>query len=147
LWKELTEWHREIYGDPAIGGANPENYFDRHLAMVGPEQLWVATKDHIVIGLVGLMYKENEAEIEPLVVKETYRRRGVGTKLVETAISEARSKGVRMLNVKPVARNIQAIRFFHRMGFGNLGFVELFMDFSNGSWKNGPEIYGLKFSY
>lgn len=29
LWRELTQWHREIYGDQTIGGDQPENYFDK----------------------------------------------------------------------------------------------------------------------
>ena len=40
LWRELTEWHREIYQDPNIGGEHPEDFFDEHLAKVGPENLW-----------------------------------------------------------------------------------------------------------
>jgi hypothetical protein len=32
LWRELTEWHREIYQDSRIGGEHPEEYFDKYLA-------------------------------------------------------------------------------------------------------------------
>lgn len=39
LWRELAEWHREIYQDPTIGGEHPEDYFDKHLAEVGSNQL------------------------------------------------------------------------------------------------------------
>jgi hypothetical protein len=42
LWRELVEWHREIYQDPTIGGTHPEEYFNKHLAEVGSDQLWVA---------------------------------------------------------------------------------------------------------
>ena len=87
LWKELTEWHREIYRDPTIGGENPEDYFDKHLVKVEHEHIWVAVYDSKVVGLVGLIVEEEEAEIEPLIVSEAYRHKGIGEKLVEKSRS------------------------------------------------------------
>jgi hypothetical protein len=55
LWRELTEWHREIYQDSNIGGKHPEDYFDKHLARVGPERIWVAVQESKVIGFAGLL--------------------------------------------------------------------------------------------
>jgi len=146
LWKELTEWHRIIYKDPTIGGENPENYFDDHLAKVGPDRLWVAVHGDVVVGLVGLIHAAEEAEIEPLVVSEDYRKKGAGEKLVKTVVSEARNLGVKLLNVKPVARNTQAIRFFYKHGFKNLGEIELFLDLSGHEWEPGPKLFGCRFS-
>ncbi len=147
LWRELTEWHREIYQDSTIGGQHPEDYFDKHLATVGPDQIWVVVCDSEVVGLIGLVVKGEEAEIEPLIVSKAYRRKGIGTKLIETTVSEARKKGVKFLKIKPVARNANAIRFLYRQGFQNLGHIDLFMDFSNRPWKPGLEIFGCKFDY
>jgi len=147
LWRELTKWHREIYQDQTIGGEHPEDYFDKHLAKVGSERLWVAVDDPRVVGLVGLIVEGNEAEIEPLIVCKGYRGRGVGKQLIETVISEARKIGVRLLNIRPVARNMKTIKFLHKQGFKNLGYVELFMDFSDYVWKQGPEIFGCKFNF
>jgi hypothetical protein len=39
LWVELTEWQREIYGNPGIGGEHPGLQFDEHLQRVGPQRL------------------------------------------------------------------------------------------------------------
>jgi GNAT superfamily N-acetyltransferase len=147
LWRELTEWHREIYQDQTIGGEHPEDYFDKHLAKVGPERLWVAVHDSRVVGLVGLIVEGNEAEIEPVIVCKVYRGKGVGKQLIETVISEARKIGVRLLNVRPVARNMETIKFLYKQGFKNLGYVELFMDFSGNVWKQGLEIFGCKFNF
>jgi hypothetical protein len=36
LWAELTRRHREIYGDPSIGGDDPGAYFDDHLDLRAP---------------------------------------------------------------------------------------------------------------
>jgi len=147
LWRELTEWHRNIYQDPTIGGATPEDHFDKHLAKVGKDRLWVAVCDSRVVGLIGLIIEGDEAEIEPLIVSEAYRHRGIGKKLLNTAIAEARRAKVRFLNVKPVARNVEAIKFLHKHGFKTLGHIELFIDFSEFRWKAGPELFGCKFDF
>jgi GNAT superfamily N-acetyltransferase len=147
LWKELAEWHREIYQDPSIGGAHPKEHFDKHLIEVGADWLWVAVQNSQVIGLTGLIIKGKEAEIEPLIISQAHRGIGIGEQLVKTIISQARDKGVRFLNVKPVARNIQAVKFLYKQGFTKLGRIELFIDFSDYAWKQGPELFGYTFDY
>jgi len=147
LWRELTEWHREIYQDPTIGGEHPEDYFDRHLVKVGSDKLWVAVHDSRLVGLVGLIVEENEAEIEPLIVSKAYRGKGIGKQLIEKVISEALRIGVKFLTVKPVARNMKTIKFLYELGFRNLGHIELFMDFSDYVWKPRLEVFGCKFNF
>lgn len=147
LWRELTEWHRDIYQDLSIGGEHPEHYFDNHLAKVGPGHLWVAAYDSKVVGLVGLIVEGNEAEIEPVIVSRKYRGKGMGAQLVETVIAEARRGDVSCLDVKPVARNVNTIRFLYKLGFRNLGYIGMFMDFSNHTWKSGLEIHKCRFNY
>ncbi|MDH5449444.1 MAG: GNAT family N-acetyltransferase [Candidatus Bathyarchaeota archaeon] len=147
LWRDLTEWHREIYDDPTIGGEHPEDYFDKHLVKVGPDRLWVAVHDSQVVGLVGLIVTGEEGEIEPLIVIRAYRHKGIGKQLVETIISEARNMEIRYLNVKPVARNIQAINFLYQQGFKTLGHIQLFLDFADHTWKPGPRLFGCKFDF
>lgn len=147
LWKELTEWHREIYEDPTIGGEHPEDYFDKHLSKVGPDNLWVATDDSRIVGLTGLIIEEREAEIEPLIVSKAYRGRGIGKQLIANIVGEARRRGIRNLNIRPVARNQETIRFLYGQGFKTLGFIELFIDLSNHTWKPGPRIFGCDFNY
>jgi len=68
LWRELTQWHRLLYDDASIGGKHPEKFFDKHLARVGKDHLWVAVINTNIIGLIGLILDGEEAEIEPLIV-------------------------------------------------------------------------------
>jgi len=147
LWRELTEWHREIYQDPTIGGEHPEDYFDKHLAKVGPDKLWVAVRNSRVVGLVGLIVDGNEAEIEPLIVSKAYRGKGIGKQLIETVVSEARKMKVQFLSIKPVARNVNTIKFLYKLGFKNLGHVELFMDFSDYNWKLKIDLFKCIFNF
>jgi len=147
LWRDLTERHREIYIDPTIGGKDPEDHFDKHLRKVGEKNVWVAVIGMKVVGLLGMILDDEEAEMEPVVVHHSHRGKGVGNALVGTAIKEAEKLGVKYLNVRPVARNAEAIKFFRAKGFENIGRIELFMDFSDKRWKTGIELHDLPFRY
>lgn len=147
LWRELTEKHREIYQDQSIGGEHPEDYFDKYLVKFEYKRLWVAVHDSKVVGLVGLIIEENEAEIEPLIVSKHHRGKGIGRKLIEKASSEARRMKVRFLSIKPVARNTEIIKFLYKQGFKNLGCIELFIDFSDYVWKQEVNLFECKFNF
>lgn len=150
LWAEMVERHRDIYGDPTIGGANPGLEFDGHLARVGAEMIWVAESDDRIVGLVSLIREGEEAEVEPIAVMAELRGSGIGHELVEHAAEQARAIGVRCLSVRPVARNEEAIAFFYDAGFRTLGHIQLFMwlgDTFPGQWKEGPELFGKRFDY
>ena len=128
LWEVLTERHRLIYDDPSIGGDDVGLYFDTHLARVGPENIWVAEEDGVVVGMSGLIVGDGEAEIEPVVVDEGRRSRGIGTLLLNEGVARARALGVQYLNIAPVARNSRAIEMFVRSGFRLIGHVQLFIE-------------------
>lgn len=147
LWRELTEWHRQIYDDPTIGGDQPEHCFDDHLARVGPDHLWVAVHNSRVVGLIGLIEKGVEGEIEPLIVTKDCRRLGIGTHLLATALEAARSRGIKILEINPVARNTQTIEWLYEHGFRTLGQIQLFIDLTGHPWKRGPRLYGHQFDF
>jgi ribosomal protein S18 acetylase RimI-like enzyme len=150
LWAELTQRHREIYNDSTIGGDTPGLHFDKHLARVGPEHIWVAEHDGEVIGLVGLIVEDREAEVEPIVVASAHRDKGIGRALLNRMLEEAKKLGVRYLSVKPVARNVEAISLYYDFGFQTLGEIEMFMDLGApmpDTWKPGPELFGRSFQY
>ncbi|MBS3794110.1 MAG: GNAT family N-acetyltransferase [Candidatus Thorarchaeota archaeon] len=128
LWHELTEHHQEIYDDSSIGGETPGHLFDEHLANVGVDRVWVAEKKGKIVGMVSLQDSEGGLEIEPIIVKKGHRGEGIGEKLLRFAIQKARELGVRYLMIRPVMRNWDAIRKFHREGFVNIGRIELFKD-------------------
>lgn len=127
LWEELTELHRQIFDSPEIGGDDPGRAFDEHLAKIGPDNVWVAEFEGEVVGLAGLI-PGDESELEPIVVAEQHRHQGIGRLLATAAITAARERGARTVQVRPVGRNVEAIRFFHRIGFDILFQLELGMD-------------------
>lgn len=150
MWSDLTQHHRELYGDQTIGGSYPGRYFDQHLTRVGPEHIWVAEFRGTVVGLVGLIVEGEEAEVEPLAVRAEYRRRGIGRALLAHVTRQASKLEIRYLSIRPVARNRQAIALFHRAGFRRLGRVEMFTDLrADARSGQGPSIrfFGRRFGY
>ena len=150
LWSELTQRHREIYGDPTIGGENPGDFFDAYLENANLRGPWVAELVGKVVGLGGLIVNGEEAEVEPLVVSSQHRFKGSGRALLNTVVQEAGTAGVRFLSVRPVARNIEAISFFVQAGFDIVGHIDLFQDLSGSTareWKPGIEIHGQDLRY
>ena len=150
LWVELTEHHRRIYEDPAIGGDDPGDAFDEYLAMPERVASWVADLDGRVVGLTGLFDRETSGEVEPVVVTGRLRGRGVGRVLVERVIAEAVARGYQYLAIRPVARNVSAIRRFYHAGFQTLGgHVDLTMDLADRHhlWLEGVRLHGLDFRY
>jgi GNAT superfamily N-acetyltransferase len=150
LWRALTQRHRDIYGDPTIGGENPGFEFDEHLEHPHLSKLWVAELDDRLVGFCGLLFEGEESELEPIVVQPDQRSRGIGALLARRAISESRRLGAKYVNVRPVGRNLEAIRFFHREGFRLLGRLELSIPLDAAApfgSKLETDIHGLRFEY
>jgi len=150
LWAELTEYHRSIYGDPSIGGHDPGAGFDDYLATSQRMGSWVAEFRGGVIGLTGLYDRGGSGEVEPVVVAETARNRGIGRMLISRVVEEARIRGYQYLAIRPVARNVAAVRRFHAAGCRTLGgHIDLTMDLAarRHEWLPGASLHGLDFDY
>ena len=150
LWSALTEHHRAIYGDPEIGGDDPGRFFDQYTSNEQLQGPWVATVSDQVIGLIGLIIEGDEATVEPVIVAADHRSTGIGSALVRFAVDRAKELEVRFLNVRPVARNVQAIEFFIEAGFNLIGQIELFQDLSPTSqreWRPGCDVHGTSRRY
>lgn len=151
LWTEMVQRHRDIYNDQSIGGENPGLEFDKHLELVGSENIWLAESESDILGLTSLIIKnDQEAEIEPIVVSNKHRGKGIGDILIKHAVEKAQKKNILCLYVKPVARNKEAISFFHDCGFRNVGHIQLFMwlgESTPDTWKEGLQIFEKTFNY
>jgi len=150
LWAELTLYHRSIYGDPSIGGDDPGAGFDDYLATSQRIGSWVAESDGSVVGLTGLLDWGMSGEVEPVVIAEAARDQGIGRMLISRVVEEACARGYEYLAVRPVARNVAAVRRFHAAGFRTLGgHIDLTMDLAarRHEWLPGASVHGLDFHY
>jgi len=150
LWAELTEYHRSIYEDPSIGGDDPGAGFDDYLATSLRTGSWVAESHGRVVGLTGLFDRGTSGEVEPVVVTAAARDQGIGRMLISRVVAEARARGYEHLAIRPVARNVAAIRRFHAAGFQTLGgHIDLTMDLAarRHEWLPGASLHGLDFGY
>jgi GNAT superfamily N-acetyltransferase len=150
LWAELTEHHRRIYGDSSIGGDDPGAGFDDYLATSQGTGSWVAEVERSVVGLTGLFDRGASGEVEPVVVTETARGQGIGGMLISRVVDEARARKYEYLAIRPVARNVDAVRSFHAAGFRAIGgHIDLTMDLAarRHGWLSGANLHGLDFDY
>lgn len=150
LWTELTEYHRLIYADPSIGGDDPGAGFDDYLTTSQRAGFWVADLHGEIVGMTGLLDRGTNGEVEPVVVTGAARDQGIGRLLIERAVQEARASGYEYLAIRPVARNVAAIRRFHAAGFRTLGgHIDLTMDLAprHHEWVPGQTLHGLDFDY
>lgn len=149
LWAELTEHHRSLYGDPNYGGRDPGAGFEEYLTQLNLSGMWVADhEEEGPVGFVGLMLEGREGQVEPVVVTESMRGRGIGRALLAKVADEARRRGLSRLTVSPSARDASALHMLHAAGFGTIATVTLSLNVANAG-GTGPadlELYDLRFS-
>ena len=141
LCVELAEHHRIIYDSPGIGGDDPGSWWDRRLESPRRVGAWVAIEGGAVIGVAGLeTMDDDEIEVEPIIVSNEVRGRGIGRLLMERLMSECRDLGYRSLSVRSVARNFGAFAAWRKMGFTRVGLVELFVDLGGIASESQPGV-------
>jgi ribosomal protein S18 acetylase RimI-like enzyme len=150
LSRQLAEHYADIYNVPRTILVDQGQWLDGLMCKEGFAGFWVAEVENQVVGFCGLFVNREEGEIEPVVVSSAFRNRGIGTKLIRHAISEAKNRGVRYLSIRPTVRNKEALNLFVRLGFNLVGHIDLFQDLSpkhDRTWKSGIEILGRKLRY
>ena len=83
----------------------------------------MAAEEQRVVGVLSMvLYKTllhvgGTALINELVVSRSFRGRGIGGKLIERAVSEARERGMEEIEVGTEQDNNSARRFYSSVGF------------------------------
>jgi ribosomal protein S18 acetylase RimI-like enzyme len=87
-------------------------------------QAFAAISNGEQIGWIELGYQKwnNRVRVWELLVKKEHRGRGIGTKLMQHAIKQAKEKGARMLVLETQSCNVKAIRFYLKHGYQLIGF-------------------------
>jgi GNAT superfamily N-acetyltransferase len=107
-----------------------------------------------IVGMVGLLTDPlsdgSSAVVEPVVVTKEHRGNGIGKMLLEFIKGEAKKMGATFLSIQPVARNVAAMKMFHKMGFKAVGNVDMVIELQDEkkiAWKPGLELHGLELDY
>jgi ribosomal protein S18 acetylase RimI-like enzyme len=126
---ELQDYERQLDPGKPEGSTVADAYLNRAFARCREwdGRVFVAEVAGQVLGFVCVWARvrpdepdENPAEyafVSDLVVRTTYRRRGIGGRLLSAAKGYARARGARVLRIGVLARNAAARRLYESAGF------------------------------
>lgn len=86
-------------------------------------RVFVAVLENRQVGWIELGYESwnNRMRVWELLVEKEFRKRGIGTLLMNNAVKIAREKGARMLVLETQTNNAEAIDFYLQFGFSLIG--------------------------
>lgn len=90
---------------------------DYERAARGEFDAWVAASVEGLIGFVVGRRLADEMEILNLAVEQAHRRRGVASRLLQTALGFGRARGAKRVCLEVRQSNAAAIAFYRRQGF------------------------------
>ncbi|PWH19292.1 MAG: ribosomal-protein-alanine N-acetyltransferase [Anaerolineae bacterium] len=104
----------------------PANAFRYELMENKNSRLWVAElagQDGVgmVVGVIVVWLVVDEAHIATLAVHPDYRRRGIATQLLQTALQACARLGMRSATLEVRAGNLAAQTLYRRFGFEVVG--------------------------
>lgn len=84
-------------------------------------RFFVSEKDDEIIGYIGAYIVADEMDITNIAVKNQYQRMGIGMKLMEKVMEEARNENCSSVNLEVRESNNNAIKLYEKMGFKRVG--------------------------
>ena len=118
----LRELFKESVIEGLIGdndtGADIDNLREGYFDGTGQSGFWVAMFNDLVIGMIGVQkMAENSAEVRRLRVRTAYRRKGIGTLLMERALAFCQHQGYLKVVLDVRIERGPAIALFQKFGF------------------------------
>ncbi len=136
---ELQDYEREIDPRMPTGESIADAYLEEMLGKCKEHdgQIFMSEIDGEIAGYVTILGNVRSGNlddghleyscIDDLIVREQFRRNGVGMKIVETAELFTKSKNARWMRLSVLARNTSA-----RKLYSSSGFSELYIDYEKG---------------
>ncbi|UCG44868.1 MAG: GNAT family N-acetyltransferase [Candidatus Bathyarchaeota archaeon] len=115
LYLEFSGWPLERHGSIQTAIENPD------------EELFVAESEGQVVGFIHQVYYNDplhaglNSNLTSLYVKMGYKRRGIGSQLVQQALDHARRRNVVEVHVTTRETNLDAIKFYEANAFSREG--------------------------
>ena len=81
----------------------------------------IAKEDNIILGFAGLIDTVDQFEITNIVVRKTYRNKGIGTLLLDNLISIAKNNKKDKIYLEVNEKNLPAISIYEKKGFKKCG--------------------------
>lgn len=107
-------WREAFPNDPPRNRA--ERSVPAKLAM-NDDLLFVAVEDGVVIGSIMAGYDGHRGWLYSVAVRQSAKRRGVGTALVQRAEAALRALGCPKINLQVRSTNAAVIAFYQGLGF------------------------------
>lgn len=86
-------------------------------------QIYAAVEDDKLAGMVSLLYTVSTAlgsrvaVLEDMIVDPSYRKQGIGTKLIQYALEDGKSNGCKRVTLLTDKENLKAQKFYRDCGF------------------------------
>ena len=88
----------------------------------------VAMEDEKVVGYMGANFIMDEGYITNIAVTEKYRKKGIGSKLLQKMCEEAYKRNLSFLTLEVRISNEKAINLYKKFGFDYLGIRKNFYE-------------------
>jgi ribosomal-protein-alanine N-acetyltransferase len=106
----------------------------------------VVRQDDNLVGFAIMEYGEEEAHVVLLAVHPAHRRKGVGSALLSWLEATTRVAGMNLIRLEARTQNSEAIAFYRRHGFEELGLRRGYYQGRCGAHGQGPLAAALKSS-
>lgn len=118
----FMEKFNRIYKYPFNKKIKKENIY-QFLTNSGLGRIWIIKKDKIAIGYLVLTfcfsfeYKGLYAYIDEIYIEEAYRNQGIGTKVMQFALKQAKKLKIKMIYLEVEKSNKKAKGMYAKLGF------------------------------
>lgn len=97
------------------------NYFRKF-----PDLFLVAEFQGKVIGYIITTIFGNKANIASIAIDESFRKKGIGSKLVKLSFEKLKSKGIKIVELEVKVTNKNAVNFWESLGFAPVKIIPMY---------------------
>ena len=115
--EDICEIERDIFSSPY------PSYILAAMAKETPETFLVATSKERTIGYILATVRRDSGHIISIAVRNEFRRRGVGTRLLTEIMQVLQEKRLRQVDLEVRASNLPAQKFYRKLGFQESGLI------------------------